>query len=232
MAEQCDRDAVFALLSQMGVGIYKLFSPFVEVLIHDFSDFEHSIIFIEGDVTGRSVGGAATDLLLTQAKNGNTQRDFYNYRTTLPNGKHMKSCTMFLRDSDGAAYGAFCINVDVGAIEVMHKLMSGFLDIEEDNGVSETLSDDIQKTIRSILMETIQETEKDIPIMNRDEKVDLIARLDDKGVFQVKKAVPVLADELGLSRATVYNYLTEARDKQHNDGHQEKETEGEKHGGV
>jgi predicted transcriptional regulator YheO len=215
MLEHCEKEKVFALLEQIGTGIHRLLYPFAEVLIHDFSDFEHSIIFIEGgEITGRSVGGAATDLLLTQAKNGNTQSDFYNYRTALPNGKHMKSATMFLRDENGDAYGAFCINVDISALETMHKLMGGFLDMEAGNAVSETLSDDIQKTIHSILMETIQETEKDIPIMNRDEKINLIARLDDKGVFQVKKAVPVLADELGLSRATVYNYLTEARDKQ------------------
>ncbi len=52
--------------------------------------------------------------------------------------------------------------------------------------------------------------------MSREDKIDLIARLDEKGVFQVKKAVPILADQLSLSRATVYNYLSEARNHQHN----------------
>jgi predicted transcriptional regulator YheO len=37
-----------------------------------------------------------------------------------------------------------------------------------------------------------------------------MGRLSEKGVFQVKKAVPIIADMLGLSRATVYNYLREA----------------------
>ena len=47
--------------------------------------------------------------------------------------------------------------------------------------------------------------------MSREEKVSLVGRLADKGIFQVKKAVPVVADQLGLSRATVYNYLRDAR---------------------
>ena len=89
--------AAFALLKQMSVGIVKLFAPHCEVVIHDFSDLEHSIIHIEGNISGRKVGGAATDLLLTQARSGNTVQDFYNYQTFLPNGRNMKSCTMFLR---------------------------------------------------------------------------------------------------------------------------------------
>jgi predicted transcriptional regulator YheO len=48
--------------------------------------------------------------------------------------------------------------------------------------------------------------------MGREEKIELIGRLAEKGVFQVKKSVSILADQLGLSRATVYNYLREARE--------------------
>ena len=49
------------------------------------------------------------------------------------------------------------------------------------------------------------------PIMDRDTRVELIRRLDEKGIFQITKAVPLLAELLGLSRATVYNYLRDAR---------------------
>ncbi|MFM7174715.1 MAG: helix-turn-helix domain-containing protein, partial [Caldilinea sp.] len=48
-------------------------------------------------------------------------------------------------------------------------------------------------------------------LLNRDDKIGLIRRLDDKGVFQIKKMVPFVADQLGLSRATIYNYLREGR---------------------
>jgi predicted transcriptional regulator YheO len=205
------QEYTFQTLCQIAKGIQRLFHPFCEVVIHDLSNLERSIIHIEGNITGRSVGGAATDLLLAQARNGNTTRDFYNYRTQLPNGKTMKSCTLFLRDEDGTAYGAFCVNLDVSLFEAMGRVMGDFIATEDDDLVSETLSDDIQKTVHSILMETIQEVGKTLPILSREDKVNLIGRLDDRGVFQVKKSVPILADELGLSRSTVYNYLSEAR---------------------
>ena len=208
-----DREATFALLKRISLGIAKLFAPNCEVVIHDFRDLERSIIHIEGNISGRKVGGGATDLLLTHARNGNTPRDFYNYQTRLANGKKMKSCTMFLRDENGAAYGALCINLDVGVFAGVHRALGEFLALEADSEVSETLSDDIQGTIHSILREAVNEIGAEIPIMSKDDKINLIARLDKKGAFQVKRAVPLIAEELGLSRSTIYNYLTKARDK-------------------
>lgn len=212
-----DRQATFALLKQMSVGIAKLFAPHCEVVLHDFSDLEHSIVHIEGNISGRRIGGAATDLLLTQARNGNTVKDFYNYQTFLPNGRNMKSCTMFLRAGDGGAYGALCINLDVGIFAGFQRFLGEFLALDAGAEVSETLSDDIQRTIHTVLREAVSEMGAELPIMSKEDKIDLIARLDEKGAFQVKKAVTLIAEELGLSRSTIYNYLAQARDKADSD---------------
>jgi len=208
-----EKAATFALLKQLSVGIAKLFAPHCEVVIHDFSDLEQSIIHIDGNISGRRVGGGATDLLLLQARQGETARDFHNYRTSLPNGREMKSCTMFLREESGAAYGALCINLDIGIFAGMQRILGEFLALEGGSEVSETLSDDIQRTIHSILREAVSEMGGELPIMSKGDKIALISRLDEKGAFQVKRAVPLVAEELGLSRSTIYNYLAEARDQ-------------------
>ena len=210
--EVTDREATFALLKRISVGIAKLYRPHCEVVIHDFSDLERSIIHIEGNISGRKVGGGATDLLLTHARNGDTIRDFHNYQTSLPNGRNMKSCTMFLRDNNGVAYGAFCINLDISVFAGIHRILGEFLALDAGTEVSETLSDDIQRTIHSILRDAVNDMGTELPIMSKDDKIDLIARLDGKGAFQVKRAVPLIAEELGLSRSTIYNYLAEARE--------------------
>ncbi len=208
-----DRETAFALLKQVSAGVAKLFAPHCEVVIHDFRDLERSIIHIEGNISGRKVGGGATDLLLTHARNGNTERDFHNYETVLGNGRKMKSCTMFLHGEDGIAYGAFCINLDVSAFAGVHRVLGEFLALEAGSEISETLSDDIQGTVHSMLREAVNEIGAELPILSKEHKIELVARLDDKGAFQVKRAVPLIAEELGLSRSTIYNYLTQARDK-------------------
>jgi predicted transcriptional regulator YheO len=205
------KSETFQVLRQVAVALRRLFAPFCEVVIHDFRDFEHSIVCIEGQVTHRQIGGAATDLLLAKASQGDTDADLYNYLTSLPGGRLMKSCTVFLRDEQGAAYGAFCVNFDITALMGMRHTLGAFLATEENADVVETFANDIEDTIHSIVADTLHETGQALVNMGREEKVELIGRLADKGVFQVKKSASILADQLGLSRATVYNYLREAR---------------------
>ena len=201
------------MLCRLAKAVQRLFGPFCEVVIHDFADFEHSIVHLEGNISNRSIGGAATDLLLKRARDGDTDEDLYNYLTSLPGNRLMKSSTIFLRDENGDAYGAFCMNFDISAFAGFRRILGDFIATEDENDVSEMLSDDIHQTVQGIIAETLYEMGDESPIMTRDGKIDLISRLDTKGVFQVKKSVPILADQLGLSRATVYNYLREAREE-------------------
>jgi predicted transcriptional regulator YheO len=211
MSQLTERGETFTLLKQLSVALNQLLSPLCEVVIHDLADPEHSIVHIDGGVSHRSIGGAATNLLLTRITDGQTDEDLYNYLTTLPGGRLMKSSTIFLRDETGAAYGAFCVNFEISSFASLQRTLSEFLDTETPEPIAELLSDDIHKTIQTIIAETVFELEQEMPLISRDDKVNLISRLDAKGVFRVKKAVPIIADQLGMSRATVYNYLTEAR---------------------
>ena len=47
--------------------------------------------------------------------------------------------------------------------------------------------------------------------MTREEKQALVRYLDDRGAFALKKAVEAVAETLGVSRFTVYNYLDSRR---------------------
>ncbi len=211
MAKGFGETVTLTLLRQIAEVVEKLFAPYCEVVIHDFSDLEHSIIHVEGNLSNRSVGGAATDLILTKVRAAEADADLYNYLTELPDGRMMKSSTTFLRDASGKPYGAFCINYDITGFLAFQRVVDQFVKIENHAAVSETLSDDIHQTIGSIITKTIAESGVNGSVLSREDKINLIARLEDKGVFQVKKAAPILADQFGFSRATIYNYLREAR---------------------
>ena len=43
--------------------------------------------------------------------------------------------------------------------------------------------------------------------LSRESKQEAVRRLDERGAFQLRKAVDQVADALGVSRFTVYNYL-------------------------
>ena len=205
-------ESPFTIAQQLATALHQLLGPMCEVVLHDFHDLEHSIIHIEGNVTHRAIGGAATDLILEKVAQGDTQEDLHGYATSLPGGRMMKSSTIFLRDKTGCAIGALCVNLDVTEFAAMRNTLNAFVHTKDSERTAETFSDSLFDTVQSAVAETLYEAGRSLPGMSREDKIALMTQLEGKGLFQVKKAVPIVADMLGLSRATVYNYLREGRD--------------------
>jgi predicted transcriptional regulator YheO len=206
-----ERARTFQIAGQLSSALHDLLGSMCEVVVHDFTDLEHSIVHISGDVTKRAIGGAATDLILECVRSGATQRDLHGYPTTLSGGRIMKSSTIFLRDEKNRAIGALCVNLDVTDFVAFRNRLNSFVQTTEGERTSETLSDNLFETVQQAVEETLYETGHSLHAMTREETIDLVAHLEQKGLFQVKRAVPIVADMLGLSRATVYNYLREGQ---------------------
>lgn len=202
----------FNIATQLAIALHELLGPMCEAVLHDFKDLEHSIVHIEGNVTNRAIGGAATDLILECVRTTRTDQDLYGYATSLPGGRIMKSSTIFLRDESGVAFGALCVNLDVSDFVAFRNTLNAFVQTKDNERTTETLSDNIFDTVQSAVAETLFESGRSLHSMSRDDKIELMIQLEHKGLFQVKKAVPIVADMLGLSRATVYNYLRQGRD--------------------
>lgn len=47
----------------------------------------------------------------------------------------------------------------------------------------------------------------ELPVLSRDDKQRAIRLLDERGAFILRRAVEDVADAMGVSRITVYNYL-------------------------
>lgn len=208
-----DESHTFSLAKQVAVALHELLGPMCEVVIHDFSDLEHSIVHLEGDITNRAKGGAATDLLLERVRRADTDRDLYAYATSLPGGRRMKSSTIFIRGANGQAVGALCVNLDVTHFIAFRNSLNALVTTKDSDAerTTEMLSDNIFETVQNAVAEVLYDAGLSLHALARDEKIELVKQLESRGMFQVKKAVPIVADMLGLSRATVYNYLREGR---------------------
>jgi predicted transcriptional regulator YheO len=49
--------------------------------------------------------------------------------------------------------------------------------------------------------------------MSREEKQAAVRALDEQGAFQLRKAIEAVADAMGVSRITIYNYLNAIREE-------------------
>jgi predicted transcriptional regulator YheO len=197
-------------------GIAATFGSRCEVVLHDFTDLQHSIVAIEnGHVTGRSSGSPMTESSLKLVQNGKVDEDIINYTGKSADGRVLKSTTVFIKDEHQKVIGCFCINFDitelVGARSVLNDIMKISEDFQERPNDAKNLNV-VSVVLTDLVKETLDEVGKPIIYLSKDDKVMMVDRLDQKGAFLIKGAIDYVANVLCVSRYTIYNYLDEIRE--------------------
>ncbi|SNX65572.1 predicted transcriptional regulator YheO [Streptomyces sp. TLI_55] len=209
-ALEAERDAIVAALTPVVDGLVATFGPLCEVVLHDYRKPEKSVVALAGCVTGRAVGGAMSEIGLRIVARGDEAGDELNYVTRTGTGTTVKSSTMVLRDSTGTVFGALCVNVDVTAVSEAHALLgalAGGVAAPAELPVT-TFGDDIDSVVDVIL-----DAHRHQPwgALDRAGRLALFRSLDERGVFAVRRAIEQVAARLGISRASAYSYLSQAR---------------------
>ena len=201
---------------QMVDGLAQMLGCRYEVILHDLSHVESSIVAIRGNITNRKVGGPVTNYLLQLLKKyGDDAPNSINYRNVTPDGRVLRSSTMFIRDDAGHIIGSLCINQDLTDFIVASKLtqeMMAFHQLpSEEDETEELFAHDISEVMESMVKTEMELLQKPVAYMQKEDKLAVVVRLEDKGIFDVKGAVEYVAERLGVTNFTVYNYLKEVR---------------------
>ncbi|MFE0798587.1 transcriptional regulator [Streptomyces sp. NPDC058812] len=216
MSEQAldaERDAVLAALRPVVDGVAATFGPVCEVVLHDYRRPDRSVVAVAGSVTGRTVGGAMSEIGMRVLAHGDEARDELNYVTRTGDGILLKSSTMVLRDSTGAVFGALCVNLDVTAVDRAQSLLgalAGTAGTAADPPAT-TFADDIDAVVDAIVDAHPLRRDRSWAALERAQRLELFRDLDGRGVFAVRRSVEQVAARLGISRASAYNYLSQAR---------------------
>ena len=210
-----EREQIFKNLQQVADAIVTMFGKNCETCIHDLQDLHCSLVYINGSVTGRSVGAPATDLLVKTLKRSEPLEDMHNYRTTSGDGRTIKSSTIFIRDSSQKPLFAFCVNFDTTDLFNASQAISPFLVLDDGGGnPAETFSSSTTETIEALFEQAVYELGKQPASMSTDEKTLLVELLEKNGAFQFKGAVEQIALLIGVSKYTIYNYLKKIHARQ------------------
>jgi len=103
------------------------------------------------------------------------------------------------------------IETDVSALEsadrVLHALAAPHQLMDTPLGAFAHLDD----ALAQLIAQAEAHVGKSLKDMSRAEKQQLVRYLDERGAFTLRKAVEKVAETLGVSRFTVYNYLDSVR---------------------
>lgn len=195
-------------------GLAQTFGRHCEVVLHDFSKPQNSVVAIaNGHITGRSIGSPMTERGLKALRQKDFGENLIRYKTVTQNGRILKSSTFFLRAEEGKVIGCLCINLDITELTMAQQYLSQIAATNEDqhHEVEETYSQNVNEMLYQLVGKVIDRLPRPVAYLSKEEKVLVVKELDEMGIFMIKGAVEYLAEKLCVSRYTIYNYIDEVR---------------------
>ena len=194
-----------------------------EVVLHDLDKVPNSIVALGGNLTGRSLGGPITDLLLRHIKQGQFD-NLLRYPTRSRGGRVLLSSTIFVKDSSARPIACLCVNTDVTEWSHAHDLLERFISsaaptavmtrpdpTQEDRAHGENFAQTVEELTVSTVREVIASIGVPVNLMQKQHKFDVVRQLDELGFFLIRDAVDYVAEALDVTRYTIYNYLSDLK---------------------
>ncbi|QIQ00976.1 helix-turn-helix transcriptional regulator [Streptomyces liangshanensis] len=190
------------------VALGRMFPGLCEVVLHDLRDPEHAVRAVEGGLSGRRVGDPATELGLARIQDPGYPDVLQNYPNRFPDGRAAKSTSIGIRNGEGRYVGAICLNLDVSRFAAVVSSLGDLIRTDDqDVPPAETLTARSAGELRAVTEEFAAARGLTPAALGPAARKELVRSLRARGFLQVKHSVQNLALILGVSRATVYNYL-------------------------
>ena len=198
------------LLRQVAAGIAAQFGSNCEVAIHDLSrDPDRSIVFIaNGHVSGRKVGDGASNVVMEQLRTQDPEpKDHLCYLTKTPDGKILKSSTVYIRDRKGKVSAILAINYDISRLILMEEALHDLTSTGEEIPAEPERITNVSDLRDELIQQSVALVGKPAAVMNKEDKVKAIQFLSQNGAFLITKSGDKVAKYFGISKYTLYSYI-------------------------
>lgn len=204
--------------------------PDYEVALHDLTDKNRSIIAIaNGYISGREIGAPLTNMALSVLKDESYEWQDYrlHYSGVSAAGNVLRSSTMFIKE-DGKLIGMLCINFD----DSRYQAVSGqILSLCHPDAFAKRVAhpsaadgapaapphrpETFRNSTEAVALDAISHELERLGVtaerLTSDERMQIIAGLEESGIFLLKGSVKDVAAGLCCSQASVYRYLAQIK---------------------
>lgn len=184
--------------------IETLLHPFAEVVLHDLATSR--IVAIFNSFSHRQIGD---DSLLEEIQLDSSQTIIGPYEKLNWDGRRLKSISVVMRSDENEPIGLMCINLDVSKFDELRHIVDLFVHPSSLlPQPQELFKDDWQEKINLYVHDYLRKNHKSLENLSRADKQSLVGLLNQEGAFNQKNAASYIGKVLGISRATVYKYLS------------------------
>ena len=199
--------------------------PDYEIVLHDLTDKNKSVIAIaNNDISGREIGAPLTNFALKIIKEKLYLKQDYclHYQGVSINGKNLRSCTQFIKEN-GKLLGMLCINFDDTRYQefkdtVLHlchpnHFIEKYYSAETSRrGINADSTEKFHNMAEDVAADAIDYEIAKIGVeperLTADERIHIIATLEENGIFLLKGAVNKASIRLQCSQASIYRYIS------------------------
>jgi predicted transcriptional regulator YheO len=202
------------IAAQMVTFLGKACGENCEVVLQDLREGKKRIMAIaNGQISGRSLGAPLTDLarrLITQGV-WKKQDSICNYEGKTRDNRLLRSSTFFIKQGD-SLLGMLSVNIDTSKYTQLSENILRLAGLNPPaaqpviEAPGENFYDSMDGIIKAVLIELKAEA-KPRGRLTLDERILIVERLMDQGIFLLRGSVSRVAETLQCSEATLYRYI-------------------------
>ena len=195
-------------LKRLAVALAKQFGDNCEVVVHDLTKAENSIVAIEnGHVSHRKVGDGPSHIVLEAMKRSSEElTDHLGYLARTHDGRIVKSSTIYLRDENGKVEGILSINYDITGLLMAESAVKSIIN-HDDGEKPERIPQNVNDLLDDLIDQSVANVGKPVALMSKEDKIRAIQYLNNAGAFLITKSGDKVAKHFGISKYTLYSYI-------------------------
>ena len=182
----CMESGRLELLCQIAKGIAAQFGSHCEVVVHD---------------------GASAVVLERMEHQEWEARDHLCYLTRTPEGKILKSSTIYIKNARGRVTAILAINFDISAMLLAGEALRDFISVDEPQSAEPEKIININDVLDELIGQSVALVGKPAALMNKEDKIRAIRFLSEQGAFLVTRSGEKVSKYFGISKYTLYSYL-------------------------
>ena len=223
------------LLSFLG----KALGPDYEIVLYDLENNHNSVVAIcNGSISGLNIGDKIPDYLLNFLNDPEfiKQNFHFNLSGPLKNISILRTSIMIIRNLDDSLTGLLCVNFDDSrflalhdhllsvahplnflkehSFHTIHNIESYEIPRKDNISVMESSStptSNIENMMLNCYHDAIMELKLPAERLTATERLAIIRKLREYGLFKLKGSVPFVAKHLNCSTASIYRYLSDLK---------------------
>lgn len=214
-------DPIFASYVRLMDTLVAQFGNNCQVSLYDMRAGAATLVAVAGAVMDVAIGSRLPPALLTKLTEAGSGRQGKSiFTSSTPDGRRLSSSLTAI-DDPATGRPAGCLKVDLCIENLINSIdvLQTFCNFGDILPAERPAGEDIGKLVDTIIADAIRDRRNPRAVTGgaadklsgKAQRMEIVRKLDERGVFLVKGSVDIVASKINISKYTLYSYLDQIK---------------------